>query len=47
MDSRILDLGTTWEWSHPDCFTPGERVRGTHWIGGRVGSKTHLDGVER
>jgi hypothetical protein len=29
-----------------DCFTPGERARGTHWTGGWVGPTTGLDDVE-
>jgi hypothetical protein len=35
--STILNLGTKW-WpaSHPGHFVPGERARGTHWIGGLV-----------
>jgi hypothetical protein len=26
----------------PGCFTPSERVPGTHWIGGWVGSRAVL-----
>jgi hypothetical protein len=35
------------EWSAliPGRFTPSERVPGTHWIGGWVGSRTVLDSV--
>jgi hypothetical protein len=29
------------------CFTPGERVPGTHWIAGRVGPRAGLDDVEK
>jgi hypothetical protein len=28
-------------------FTPGERARGTHWIGGWVGPRPGLDDVEK
>jgi hypothetical protein len=43
IDPLILGLGT----SRPDLFTPGERARSTHWIGGWVGPKTSLNDVER
>jgi hypothetical protein len=33
--------------SHPCHFTPGERVPGTHWIGGWVGPRASLDDVEK
>jgi hypothetical protein len=33
--------------SRPGRFIPGERARGTHWIGGWVGPRTGLDDVER
>jgi hypothetical protein len=44
---RILDLGTTWEWSasRPCRFTPRERATGTHWIGSWVGPRAVLDAV--
>jgi hypothetical protein len=29
----------------PACFIPRERVPGTHWIGGWVGSRASLDAV--
>jgi hypothetical protein len=28
-------------------FAPGEKASGTHWIGGWVGPRAGLDGVER
>jgi hypothetical protein len=31
--------------SRPGCFTPRERVLGTHWIGGWVGPRAFLDAV--
>jgi hypothetical protein len=44
---RILELGTSWEWSasRPDRFIPMERAPGTHWIGDWVGSRAGLDAV--
>jgi len=33
--------------SLPGRFNPGERVPGTHWIGGWVGSRTGLDEVAK
>jgi hypothetical protein len=29
------------------CFTPGERISGTHWIGGWVGPRAGLDAGPR
>jgi len=45
--TRILDLGTRCEWSasRSGRFTPRERVPGTHWIGGCVGTRAVLDAV--
>jgi hypothetical protein len=37
--------GGEWSASHPSRFTPRERVRGTHWIGGWVGPRAVLDAV--
>jgi hypothetical protein len=37
--------GGEWSDSRPGCFTPKERVSGTHWIGGWVGLRTGLDAV--
>jgi hypothetical protein len=31
----------------PGCFTPEERIPGTHWIGGLVGSRSGLGAVEK
>jgi hypothetical protein len=47
-NSTILDLSTRWRWSAslPGRFTPGEIAPGTHWIGGWVGPRIGLDGVE-
>jgi hypothetical protein len=36
-----------WSASHPCRFTPRERVPGTRWIGGWVGSRTGLDDVQK
>jgi len=33
--------------SHPGCFTPGEKAASTLWIGGWMGSRASLDGVEK
>jgi hypothetical protein len=38
--------GGEWSTSRPGRFTPGERVPGTHWIGGLVGPRAGLDVVE-
>jgi hypothetical protein len=35
--------GGEWSASRPGRFTPRERVRGTHWIGGWVSHYTHTD----
>jgi hypothetical protein len=50
MNSRILDLGTSLRCasaSRPGSFTPWERTLSSNWIGGWVGPRTGLDGVER
>jgi hypothetical protein len=39
--------GGEWSASHPGRFTSGERVPGTHWIGGWVDSRAGLDDVGR
>jgi hypothetical protein len=36
-----------WSASRPGRFTPGERVPGTHWIGGWVGPKAGLEDMEK
>jgi hypothetical protein len=36
-----------WSASRPGCFTARERAPGTHWIGGWVGPRAGLDGVEK
>jgi len=41
-----LDEGK-WSASRPSRFTPEERIRSTHWIGGCVGPRTGLDAVTR
>jgi hypothetical protein len=38
--------GGEWSASRPGRFTPGERTRGTSWIGGWLGPSTGLDDVE-
>jgi hypothetical protein len=40
-------VGGEWSASRPFRFTPGERVSGTHWIGGRVGPRAGLDYMEK
>jgi hypothetical protein len=40
-------VGGEWSASRPDCFTPGERALGTHWIGDWVDPKVGLDDVEK
>jgi hypothetical protein len=37
--------GGEWSASRPGRFTPGERARGTHWIGDWVCSRAVLDAV--
>jgi hypothetical protein len=37
--------GDEWSASPPGRFTPRERARGTHWIGGWVGPRAVLDVV--
>jgi hypothetical protein len=37
--------GGEWSASRSGRFTPRERVPGTHWIGGWVGSRAVLDAV--
>jgi hypothetical protein len=34
-----------WSASRPSRFTPGERVPGTHWIGGWVDLRAGLDDI--
>jgi hypothetical protein len=40
-------VGGEWLASRPGRFTPGERVAGTHCIGGWVDPRTGLDDVEK
>jgi hypothetical protein len=40
-------VGGEWSDSRPGHFTPGERVPGTHWIGGWVSPRAGLDDVEK
>jgi hypothetical protein len=39
--------GGEWSASRPGHCTPGERVSGTHWIGGWVDPRASLDDVEK
>jgi len=39
--------GGEWAAACPSCFTPRERVPGTHRIGGQVGSRADLEAVKR
>jgi hypothetical protein len=36
-----------WSASRPGCFALGQRARGTHSIGGWMGSRAGLDDVEK
>jgi hypothetical protein len=38
--------GGEWSPSRPRRFNPEERAPGTHWIGGRLGSRIGLDAVD-
>jgi hypothetical protein len=38
--------GGEWSASRPGRFIPGERARGTHWIGGWADARAGLDGLE-
>jgi hypothetical protein len=40
-------VGGEWSASRPYRLTPGERARGTHWIGGWVGTRAGMDAVEK
>jgi hypothetical protein len=40
-------VGGEWSASHPCRFTPRERTPCTHWIGGWVGPRADLDGMEK
>jgi hypothetical protein len=40
-------IGDVWSPSRPAPFTLGERVPGTHWIGGWVGPRAGLDEMEK
>jgi hypothetical protein len=40
-------VGGEWSASHPGRFTPRERTRGTHWLGGWVDPRAGLDDVTK
>jgi hypothetical protein len=40
-------VGGEWSASRPGRFTSGERVPGTYWIGGLVGSTGSLNNMEK
>jgi hypothetical protein len=40
-------VGGEWSASRPGRFIPGERARGTHWIGGWVRPRAGLDDMEK
>jgi hypothetical protein len=40
-------VGGEWSASRPGRFTSGERVPGTHWIGGWVDPSADLNNVEK
>jgi hypothetical protein len=39
--------GGEWSASRVDCFTPGVKSPGTHWIGGWADSGAHLNAVTK
>jgi hypothetical protein len=39
--------GCEWSASRPSRPTPGERVPGTHWIGGWVDPRASMDDVDK
>jgi hypothetical protein len=45
--SIILNLGTGWSFTPQPVYPRGERASGTHCIGGWVGPRAGLDGVQR
>jgi hypothetical protein len=40
-------VGIQWSDSRPGRFTPEERIPGTHWMGGWVGSRAGMNDVEK
>jgi hypothetical protein len=40
-------VGVEWLVSWPGRLTPAERAAGTHWIGGWVGPRTGIEGMEK
>jgi hypothetical protein len=40
-------LGGEWSASRPGSFTPGERVPGTHWIGGWLDPRVGLNDMNK
>jgi hypothetical protein len=40
-------VGGEWSVSRPCHFTPGERIPGTSWTGGWVGTRAGLDDAEK
>jgi hypothetical protein len=40
-------VGSEWSASRPCRFTPSERTPSIHWIGGWVGPRASLDGMEK
>jgi hypothetical protein len=40
-------VGDEWSASHSGRFTAGERVPGTHWIGGWLNLRAGLDNMEK
>jgi hypothetical protein len=40
-------VGGEWSASRPGGFIPRERVSGTRWIGGWIGSRAGLDDMEK
>jgi hypothetical protein len=47
--THILTFALRGEWlaSRPCRFTPGERAKGTHWIGGWVDPRADVDDMEK
>jgi hypothetical protein len=44
--TSVLD-GSEWSASRPCRFNPREKTPSTHWIGGWVGPRAGLDGMEK
>jgi hypothetical protein len=47
VDAHFLDLGSEWSASRPGLSTSGERIPGTHSLGGWVDPRAGLDDMEK